>query len=694
MVIGQSDYEGDGGKISYSDDNGVVFTDLGQQYSQDSINCIIATTGSTYVQPGDLSVYETIVKHNEDTTLQRAWMNGLEARKVSLGDTINRTAGSYMTPTQVANLLATKVDTFDHVLEFDSAQFKGSSIFGNYLKNSNGTLRWGNYQVKTTNSVVQMHPLGISEHNASGGYGTTAYGVGMGTRVVSDIEVNRMRFDMYIFAPTCSVTLNIYVKSSAFVGGTYPGNGATLIFTKTYAAGEFNQSSSGLMTINFPTSIVLTGGSYVGAFIAESGGTGCTVVGRWTAQNSLSDRLNLFYCTAASNQFTSSWIKGSTGFYCPPILFEYVDGVTNSNFNDSIAAINTRINLKQNKIVIDPYMPDTIYTAVGRELNIYNDAFINLRPDYKLEFRASPNHGYSQNRGYRIMDTATGIWNTTLTANIYDEYLSLLETKSCIVKRVDTVPISGSSSKKILVLGNSLTGGSGTWITEVNRILKQNGDTLSFLGTRGTAPNKHYATGGWTFSTFTSSISSFHLGGITNVKAYVNDSCSSATLDYCIISLGINDVGAGGATEKTDAQITTIVNNADSLVKSVRHATYGFPNCKIIVVLSPIGNIDYDAYSTNYGALASPLIYEKNLRKLHKALSTKYLNTTNTWVCPAYYNIDRTYGYYYITTTKACARCTQTITTHTNGVHPTTTGYLQMADIIYSYLREALNSRK
>jgi hypothetical protein len=87
MVIGQSDYEGDGGKISYSDDNGVVFTDLGQQYSQDSINCILATTGSTYVQPGDLTIYETKAQHAADSTLQRAWMDGLEARKLAKADT-------------------------------------------------------------------------------------------------------------------------------------------------------------------------------------------------------------------------------------------------------------------------------------------------------------------------------------------------------------------------------------------------------------------------------------------------------------------------------------------------------------------------------------------------------------------------------------------------------------------------------
>jgi hypothetical protein len=122
MIIGQSDTEGNGGKISYSDNNGVAFTDLGQQYSQDSINCIIAVTGSTYVQSGDLTIYETKVQHAEDTTLQRAWMNGLEARKVNISDTINRNPGSYITPTQAANIYLAKIDTNHFVNENDTIE--------------------------------------------------------------------------------------------------------------------------------------------------------------------------------------------------------------------------------------------------------------------------------------------------------------------------------------------------------------------------------------------------------------------------------------------------------------------------------------------------------------------------------------------------------------------------------------------
>lgn len=70
-----------------SNDNGLTYPTSSTFAGQDSINCIIAVTGSTYVQPGDLSIYETKVQHNADTTLQRAWMNGLESRKLNLVDT-------------------------------------------------------------------------------------------------------------------------------------------------------------------------------------------------------------------------------------------------------------------------------------------------------------------------------------------------------------------------------------------------------------------------------------------------------------------------------------------------------------------------------------------------------------------------------------------------------------------------------
>jgi hypothetical protein len=117
------------GTIGYSNDNGDTGFDTNALYSQDSINCILAVIGSTYVQPGDLTIYETKVQHAADTTLQRAWKNGLEARKVNKGDTISRTAGSYITPTQVANTYLAKVDA-------------------NHLMNENDTLE-SNYKLLT-----------------------------------------------------------------------------------------------------------------------------------------------------------------------------------------------------------------------------------------------------------------------------------------------------------------------------------------------------------------------------------------------------------------------------------------------------------------------------------------------------------------------------------------------------------------
>jgi lysophospholipase L1-like esterase len=683
IIIGQSQVPTTGGgMISYSINNGSTFTNLGTQYSQDSINCMISYTGSSYVVPSDLSAYKLKSEAIADTTLQRAWMDGLEARKLAKADT---------------NHFLNEKDTLDNILTLknlpkktiDSLVLAGSTVFGNVLKNSNGILKWGNYNIKTTNSIVQIHPLGLSEYVGNSVY--FAYGVAARTQVVSNIEVNRIKVKLYLWTGTPACELRIYVKNTAFETAHPLSYNSTLVYTKSYAAGEFNTVAGNYTIIDLPSTLSLTAGQWVFVSVAEAG-TNAPALRMWTTQNSLSDRVSLLLCTSSTGQYTANWYTGGAGYYSTPILFEFAEGVTQAEFAALEDKVDSIDGVKQDIASIDPYMPDTIFTAIGRELNIYNDAFIQLRPDYKIEFTTSPNHGYAQNRGYRIHDTCVGLWSTTLTAKIYDENLSLLESKSTIIKHIDTIPIAGSSSKKILVLGNSLTENS-IWITELNKLLKLNKDTLTFLGTKGTAPNKHYATSGWSFSTFTGASSSFHISGITNVKAYINDSCSSATLDYVVINLGINDVGVSGV-EKTDAQITTIVNNADSLVKSIRHATYGFPNCKIIISLSPIGNVDYDAFAVSYGSLASPLIYEKNLRKLHKALSTKYLNTNNTWVCPTYYNIDRTYGYTYTTTTKACARCSETITTHTNGVHPTTQGYMQMADIIFSYVRKALNSRK
>jgi lysophospholipase L1-like esterase len=585
-----------------------------------------------------------------------------------LDQKVDKVTGKSLSANDLTNALKTHYDSTASGY-MDTMRLKSNST-RTKIYASGGNLYQDGYLIKSTNTIVQINSRGLSEYLGNTYYGTLD-GVCSLTKIITDIQVNVISGKFYIVDD--SVEIRIY-SSPNKPTGTMPTG--TLIFSKHYAKGTFNTTSTNFMDFNLSTSILLSANYWVAVYAFKLG-TNKPRMLYWTS-DSYGDR-NYFFIYSGSSPWTSSWSAVSYPTYCcTPLVFKYNADVSKS-YVDSIAVA------KQNVVSIDPYMPDTIFSSKSKanwhEFNLYKDAYSNLRPDYQVEFISTV--GRSDNRQYR--DTATVTGNSTLTANIYDENLTLLKTKSCIFKKIDTVHVS-QTGKIILCIGNSTTAG-GNWVTELNSLLTKSGDVLTFLGTKGTAPNKHLGISGATFATFVGTSSRFYIGGRLDVKKYCLDSCSSAALDYVIIELGINDCFS--ATEQTTAQTAAIVTNALTLVTAIRNATYGFPNCKILIGLTTICTTDADACAANYGSTMSPVIFEKNVRALHKALSAQFLNTSKTLVVPVFYGVDRIYGYDYNTTTKACARCTQTITHHTNMVHPTTVGFNQMADIFYSYLCRA-----
>lgn len=329
-------------------------------------------------------------------------------------------------------------------------------------------------------------------------------------------------------------------------------------------------------------------------------------------------------------------------------------------------------------------LPDTIFVGLGREFNLYYNAlsFLPVANNYLYQSISSVGNSYSNRFSYT--PTSTGLRN--LSVKIYNDNYVSTTSLNTVIRVTDTLR-TYSDGLSVLCVGNSLTSG-GQWVTEVNDLFKRNGDTLNFVGSEGIGDDLHVGKSGFEFSDFITTGSPFWIGGRLDFKKFMLDSTTSDILDYVIINLGIND--AFKSWYMTDSGIDSIINNCETLVNGIRDNVYGFPNAKIIFSLPPIGTTDLSAYGANYNSTSYPVMYEANLRKLHKALIAEYENTTNNFICPTYLNIDRVYAYPRAYSSVA-SRFTDTILVGTNAVHPNIYGYYQMADMIYSTLRWAIN---
>ena len=103
------------------------------------------------------------------------------------------------------------------------------------------------------------------------------------------------------------------------------------------------------------------------------------------------------------------------------------------------------------------------------------------------------------------------------------------------------------------------------------------------------------------------------------------------------------------------------------------------PNCKFIIGLTTSSGNDLNGSGANYGATWNYKSYLENTYKIRKYYLTLLSEFPNLRIATPNLYLDRYYGYGF-GTRQISDRYTTTEQYHTNYVHPTTSGYNQMAD--------------
>tara|TARA_A100001391_G_scaffold76364_1_gene49406 strand:+ start:306 stop:2060 length:1755 start_codon:yes stop_codon:yes gene_type:complete len=294
-------------------------------------------------------------------------------------------------------------------------------------------------------------------------------------------------------------------------------------------------------------------------------------------------------------------------------------------------------------------------------------------------------------RYYEVSASVSG--NQTVDVKVYSFGGELLGSGT-ITLRFKNPMTSPAANLNVLCLGDSLTA-ANVWVPEMRRRLAGSGGTpagkafsnITFIGTQGSDPAKHEGHSGKTWEWFaTDAASPLTNGGSLDWSNYITSTLGKAGVDQVYIMLGWND--ASSATAKRLASDwdfdTSFLNDLlDGL-----HTD--FPLAKVTLMGTPLCSIN-GGLATNYGDASNGLgnvwratqgVFGLNLALQQIASSTAYASFVDFADVMMSFDVENNMP------AAAKAVNTRNATTEivgTNGVHPSTSGYYQIADVAFRH---------
>jgi lysophospholipase L1-like esterase len=409
-------------------------------------------------------------------------------------------------------------------------------------------------------------------------------------------------------------------------------------------------------------------------------------------------------------------------------------------------------------------MPPYIFGVQGRECNLYLDNLhVGDSSVYAHDVTNTAVNGAQQRE--RWTWTPTGVQSTgTLTVSAYDKTSGAVLVSATTNQRAAASTAGSGTTKTINVIGDSLINAATITQTVID-IAATDVMGVSFIGTRGTAPNKHEGRGGWkisdyatvgrTFyaftvsgvvtspdinstvytnnsSTFTvqevditagsgtiicertagtnapsasgtltkssgtgdatiafsssSAVSGnpFWISGALNYGQYLTNN-SLATPDWVLIHLGINDAFSYTTDATVIAAAIAAFVDLDLLITSIKAAGAGVK----VGLMIPTPPASQDGFAAAYGTGQTAWRDKRNIMLWAQELITKYTGqeASRIYLVPSNTALDVVNGYPLLAAAPVNSRSSVTVQRQSNGVHPDTSGYQQIGDALWAFLK-------
>lgn len=337
-------------------------------------------------------------------------------------------------------------------------------------------------------------------------------------------------------------------------------------------------------------------------------------------------------------------------------------------------------------------LPSKLYALVGEELNIYFDNLVDGH-DTDYVFDVESNIGIQLERCYRFEPTEAGSYPIAISATNRD---------GVTVRKNSTIYVAAAGagsgvSRSLIVLGDSTTN-NGIAITKLNNNFSGDAMSLETIGTRGTGVNMHEGRSGWTFRNyFNVQIDSgapdvfnpfYNPDTQTFDAAYYFANSGVAKPDWFFINLGINDVFSYSQDSVLAGIIDGLNSMCDTMISSIKEAS---PNTKIGVVLTIPPNYSQDAFGKAYKCGQNRARYKRNNVIWVDNQIKRYDNREDEgiYLVPVHTNLDTKYNMGMETNYHNKRNTTMTYESpiQNGGVHPVDSGYWQIADIYWFFLK-------
>ncbi len=177
----------------------------------------------------------------------------------------------------------------------------------------------------------------------------------------------------------------------------------------------------------------------------------------------------------------------------------------------------------------------------------------------------------------------------------------------------------------------------------------------------------------------------FWRGGAVNFAQYLSDT-GTATPDWVFIALGINDVFSQTSDVTAAAMADGAFTSLDVLIASIKAAGAGI---KIGLMLPSPPSASEDSFGANYGTGQTRWRDKRNILIWARQLIAKYVGqeSSQIYIVPSNVALDTVNNMSIAGVAPINSRSTVTVTRQNNGVHPGTSGYQQIGDAIWAFLK-------
>lgn len=410
--------------------------------------------------------------------------------------------------------------------------------------------------------------------------------------------------------------------------------------------------------------------------------------------------VNKIYISGQNNGHASTYTTPATAKYmrCTipiPYLgaFQIEKGAVSTEYQDYGYIINGglyQIADSSTSFAPELVLPTKIYALVGQELNIYFDNIMNDR-DTKYDFDVICAIGGQYENYYRTTPTEAGTYEITI--NAYQNGSVVATATSSIV--VMAAAVGTGVTKDVLVIGDSTTANGICTQKLLDNFGVAEVMDINLLGTKGIAPDLNEGITGWKAYDF---FSTAGRDGVTNPFwnagtsafdfAYYMTQQSYAGVDNVIINLGINDTFGYTDDAVLNTQIAAMLVQYQGMIDSI-HAYDADIKIGLAVTIPPAYN--QDSFGKIYGCGQTRWRYKRNNFLWAEALIEEFTGqeASEIYLVPINTNLDTRYNMG-LESLSVNARNTEVTTTSiiANGnVHPDTSGYWQIADVYWYWIK-------